>query len=95
MTKTLHINTCVKQIVTSCGQCFGRAHFAGRVVRVLAQFGVHALQTDGVRHLPNGETRLVQDGDDAFVRLLHQVNDDLVVEVIDLQEGKENSSCMT
>lgn len=51
---------------------------------MLGQFGVHAVQTDSVRHFTDGETRLVQDGDDAFVRLLHEINDDLVVEVIDL-----------
>lgn len=58
---------------------------------MLGQFGVHALQADGVRDLPNSETRLVQDGDDAFVRLLHQVNDDLVVKVIDLQVKRKES----
>ena len=60
------------------------SHLAGGVVRMLGQFGVHAVQTDGVCDFTDGETGLVQNGDDAFVRLLHEVDDDLVVEVIDL-----------
>lgn len=51
---------------------------------VLGQFGVHAVQTDRVGDFAHSETGFIQDGDDAFVRLLHQVHDDLVVEVIDL-----------
>lgn len=51
---------------------------------MLGQFIVHGLQADRVRDVPHGQTGLVQDGDDALVRLLHQVHDDLVVEVVDL-----------
>ena len=54
-------------------------------MRVLSQFGVHAVQAHCVRDFTNSQASLVQNGDDAFVRLLHEVNDDLVVEVIDLR----------
>lgn len=52
---------------------------------VLCQFGVHAVQADCVSDFSNGEASLIQNGDDAFVGLLHQVDDDLVVEVFDLR----------
>lgn len=51
---------------------------------MLKQFGVHAFQAHGVGDLPHSQAGLIQDGDDSFVLLLHQVHDDLVVEVIDL-----------
>lgn len=61
-----------------------RSHLAGGVVGVLGQLEVHAVQADRVGDVAHGEAGLIQDGDDAFVRLLHQVDDDLVVEVVDL-----------
>ena len=51
---------------------------------VLGQFGVHAVQTDHVGDVTSCETSLVQNGDDALVRFLHEVHDDLVVDVVDL-----------
>lgn len=61
-----------------------RSHLAGCVVGVLGQLGVHAVQADRVGDVAHSEAGLVQDGDDALVRLLHQVDNDLVVEVVDL-----------
>lgn len=52
---------------------------------VLGQFGVHAVQADRVGDITNSEAGFIQNGDDAFVRLVHEVHDDLVVEVIDLR----------
>lgn len=52
---------------------------------VLCQLGVHALQADRVGDFSHGEASFVQNGDDALVGLLHQVHDDLVVEVVDLR----------
>lgn len=63
-------------------------YLAAGVVRVLAQLGVHGLQEHGVGDLAPGQAGLIQDGDDALVRLLHQVHDDLVVEVLDLGGGR-------
>ncbi len=60
------------------------SHLAGGVVGVLGQFGVHAVQTDRVSDFANREASFVQNGDDAFVWLLHEVHNDLVVEVINL-----------
>lgn len=51
---------------------------------MLSQLGVHAVQTDRVGHFSHAEASLVQNGDDSFVLLLHQVDNDLVVEVINL-----------
>lgn len=53
-------------------------------MRVLGQLGVHAVQADCVGDFADSEASFIQDGDDALVGLLHEVNDDLVVEVIDL-----------
>lgn len=60
------------------------SHLAGGVVGVLGQFGVHAVQADRVGDFTHSEASFVQNGDNAFVRLLHEVHNDLVVEVIDL-----------
>lgn len=57
-----HVTLCAKLI---------RAYLAGRVVRVLAELVVHALQADGVRDFSDSETGLVQNGDDALMCLLH------------------------
>lgn len=70
-----------------------RSHLAGGVVGVLGQLGVHAVQADRVGDVADGEARLVQDGDDAFVRLLHKINDDLVVEVVDLNRKRSMVKC--
>lgn len=66
------------------------SHLAGGVVGVLGQFGVHAVQADCVGDVADGEAGFVQDGDDAFVRLLHEVHDDLVVEVVDLRNKQQD-----
>lgn len=73
------------------------AHLAGGVVGVLGQLGVHAIQADRVSDVAHGEAGLVQDGDDALVRLLYQVHNDLVVEVVDLDAngGQESSVRLT
>lgn len=60
------------------------SHLAGCVVGVLGQFGVHAVQADCVSDVADGEARFVQNGEDALVWLLHEINNDLVVEVVDL-----------
>lgn len=60
------------------------SHLAGGVVGMLGQFGVHAVQAHHVSDITNCEASFIQDGNDAFVRLLHKVHNDLVVEVINL-----------
>lgn len=52
---------------------------------MLAQFVVHALQADCVRDVPHSQTGFVQDRDDPLMGLLHQVYNDLVVEVVNLK----------
>lgn len=51
---------------------------------MLGQLGVHAVQADRVGDFTDSEASFIQDGDDAFVWLLHKVDNDLVVEVINL-----------
>lgn len=46
-------------------------YLAGRVVRVLAEFVVHALEADCVCDFSDSEAGFVQNGDDALVRLLY------------------------
>ena len=65
-----------------------RYYLAGAEVRMLAQLVVHALQADGVGHVAHCQAGLVQDGDDPFMGLLHQVHYDLVVEVVNLEEER-------
>lgn len=60
------------------------SHLTGGIVGVLGEFGVHAVQADRVGDFANSETSFVQNGDDAFVWLLHKIHNDLVVEVINL-----------
>lgn len=56
---------------------------------MLPQFVVEGLQEHLIRDFPHIHAGIVQDGNDPFVLLLHQVHDDLVVEVINLQETKD------
>ncbi len=65
------------------------AYFLGGVVRVLAKLFVHAVQADSICDFPCNETGFIQDGEDAFMRLLHQIHYDLIVKVFDLKERKK------
>ena len=56
---------------------------------VLGQFAVEPLQEHLVGDLAHVHAGLVQHGEDALVLLLHQVHDDLVVEVVDLSPRAE------
>ena len=51
---------------------------------VACQLPVHLLEQHGVGDLAHVEARLVHDGDDPLVRLVDQVADDHVVEVVDV-----------
>lgn len=62
------------------------AYLPGGVVGVLTQLFVHAFQADDICDFAHRETGLIQDGDDAFMRLLHQVHYDLIVEVFNLKK---------
>lgn len=56
---------------------------------MLPQLAVQSLQEHLVRHFPYVHAGVVQDGNDPFVLLLHQVHNHLVVKVIDLEKPKE------
>lgn len=51
---------------------------------MLGQFAVEPLEENLVGDFAHVHAGFVQHGEDAFVLLLHQVHDDLIVEVIDL-----------
>lgn len=53
---------------------------------VLPQLAVQSLQEHLICHLANVHAGVVQDGNDPFVLLLHQVHNHLVVKVIDLEK---------
>lgn len=61
---------------------------AGEVC-MLPQFVVERLEEHLIRDFPHIHAGIVQNGNDPFVLLLHQVHDNLVVEVINLQKTKD------
>lgn len=62
----------------------GGAYLAAGVVGVFGQFAIESLQENLVCDFADVHAGLVQYREDALVLLLHQIHDDLVVEVIDL-----------
>ena len=63
-------------------------YLSAGVMFVVGKFLVHGLEEHLVCDFPHVHTRLVEDGKHALVRGLHQVTDDLVVEVINLKCNK-------
>lgn len=53
---------------------------------MFAQFAVQCFEEHCVGDLADVHAGVVQDGDDPLVLLLHQVHDDLIVEVVDLPD---------
>lgn len=60
------------------------SHLSAGVVGVLGQFAVESLQEDLISDFAHIHTGFIQNREDAFMLLLHQINDNLVIEVIDL-----------
>lgn len=58
---------------------------AGKMA-MFAQFTVKCFEEYFVGDFADVHAGVIQDGDDALVLLLHEVHDDLVIEVIDLQD---------
>lgn len=63
---------------------------AGKVA-VFAQFTVKGSQEHLIGDFAYVHAGVVKDGDDPFVLLLHQVHDDLIVEVINLWDTAEGT----
>lgn len=59
---------------------------------MFAQFTVKGLEEHSISDFANIHTRVIQDCNDAFVLLLHEVHNDLVVEVINLQDKQESNA---
>lgn len=55
---------------------------------MLPQFGVEGIEEHLICDFPHIHAGIIQNGNDPFVLLLHQVHNNLVVEVINLQETK-------
>lgn len=60
------------------------SHLSAGVVGVFGQFAVESLQENLVSDFAHIHTGFIQNREDAFMLLLHQINDNLVIEVIDL-----------
>lgn len=58
---------------------------------VLGQLAVEGLQEELISHLPHVHAGLIQHSKYALMLLLHQVHDDLVVEVVDLHQAQEET----
>lgn len=56
---------------------------------VFGELPVESLKENFIGHFADVHTGFVQHGDDALMLLLHQVHDDLVIEVIDLTTQKD------
>ena len=68
----------------------GSSHYthylsAGKMT-MFAQFTVKCFQEHLIGDFADIHAGVIQDGDDALVLLFHEVHDDLIVEVIDLQD---------
>ena len=68
----------------------GRSHYtrylaAGKMT-VFAQFTVKCFQEHLIGDFADVHAGIIEDGNDPLVLLLHQVHDDLIVEVIDLED---------
>lgn len=70
-------------------------YLAAGEVGVFGQFSVESLEEDLICDFTNVHTGFVQHGEDAFVLLLHQIHDDLVVEVVDLQPEHTDTQMST
>lgn len=63
---------------------WSRSHLAAGEVGVLCQLDVEPLKENLVGDFAHVHAGFVQNGEDAFMLLFHQVHNDLVVEVINL-----------
>lgn len=61
-------------------------YLAAGEVPVFAQLAVQGFEEHRVGDLADVHAGVIQDGDDPLVLLLHQVHDDLIVEVVDLPD---------
>lgn len=60
------------------------SYLATGVVGMFGQFAVEALQENLIRDFAHIHAGFIQHGEDALMLLLHQIHDDLIIEVVDL-----------
>lgn len=61
------------------------SYLAAGVVGVFGQFSVESLEENLICDFTNIHTGFIQHREDAFMLLLHQIHNDLVIEVVDLR----------
>lgn len=66
------------------------SYLAAGEVRMLGQLAVEPLKKNLICDFAHIHAGFIQDRKDAFMLLLHQVHNDLIVEVIDLLKHKQN-----
>lgn len=79
-----HDVTLKTKILRFCFALFRGAYLAAGVVGVLGQFAVESLEENLIRDFANIHAGFIQHREDALMLLLHQIHNDLVIEVIDL-----------
>lgn len=72
---------------------FSISYLAAGVVGVFGQFAVESLEENLIRDFAHIHTGFVQHGEDAFMLLLHQIHNDLVIEVINLTTKHTEEGC--
>lgn len=70
-------------------------YLAAGEVGVFGQFSVESLEENLICDFTNVHAGFVQHREDAFMLLLHQIHDDLVIEVVDLQPERTDTQIST
>lgn len=65
-------------------QSFSVSYLAAGVVGMFSQFAIESLQENLVRDFAHVHAGFIQHGEDALMLLLHQIHNDLIIEVINL-----------
>ena len=71
------------------------SHLAAGVVGVFGQLAVESLEENLVSDFAHVHTSFIQHGEDAFMLQLHQIHDDLVIEVIDLRTPEDTEDSVS
>lgn len=66
------------------------SYLAAGVVGMFGQFSVESLEENFICDFTNIHAGFIQHREDAFMLLLHQIHNDLVVEVVDLHTEEAN-----
>lgn len=67
------------------------SYLAAGVVGMFGQLAIESLEKNLIGDFAHIHAGLIQNSEDALMLLLHQVNDDLIIEVINLRKDREES----